>query len=271
MRAYRVTVGAAMAAVWAGTLLSVDGVAAAAAAEILLNHQWAERAFAEKSAEVPPANRLVIVHEDMPGDTKLGRCAAVTAPPMRLGNKVYEHGIGVNSLSVVRVILEKPAQCLTSMIGVDRNMDNSAASVRFHVSVDGQDVFATDVVRAGAVPQAIDVPLNGAQRFDLTVDVGGDDRNSDQADWADAKVVLQDGSELWLDDIGRQVTPVGGLPFSFVYDGKHSSEFIGGLETENRGGAGQRDQAPSNPHVDRPEQRAGGPSRLHDLPGHGRR
>ena len=28
---------------------------------------------------------------------------------MRLGDKVYEHGIGVNSLSVIRVILEKPA------------------------------------------------------------------------------------------------------------------------------------------------------------------
>ena len=44
--------------------------------------------------------------------------------------------------------------------------------------------------RAGAAPQAIDVPLSGAKSFDLTVDVGGDDRNSDQADWADAKVVL---------------------------------------------------------------------------------
>ena len=85
MRVNRFTVCAAMAAVWAGTLLSAAGVAAAADAEIRLNRQWAERAFAEKSAEVPPANRLVIVHEDVPGDTKLGRCAAVTAPPMRLG------------------------------------------------------------------------------------------------------------------------------------------------------------------------------------------
>ena len=206
--------------------MSVGSVAAGADAEILLNRQWAEQAFAERSAEVKPASCLVIVHEDMPGDTKLGRCAAVTAPPMRLGDKVYEHGLGVNSLSVMRVILEKPAKRFTSMIGVDRNMDNSPASVRFHVSVDGKDVFATDVIRARAAPRAIDVPLSGAKSFDLTVNVGGDDRNSDQADWADAKVVLQDGSELWLDDIARRATPVGGLPFSFVYGGKHSSEFI---------------------------------------------
>ena len=226
MRTNTLTVCAAMAAVWSGTLMSVGGVAAGADAEILLNRQWAEQAFGEKSTEIKPASRLVIVHEDMPGDTKLGRCAAVTAPPMRLGDKVYEHGIGVNSLSVIRVILEKPAKRFTSMIGVDRNMDNSPASVRFHVSVDGKDVFASDVIRARAAPQAIDAPLNGAKSFDLIVDVGGDDRNSDQADWADAKVVLQDGSELWLDDIARRATPVGGLPFSFVYGGEHSSEFI---------------------------------------------
>ena len=157
MRAITLTVCAAIAAGWAGTLMSVGGVAAGADAEILLNRRWAEQAFAEKSADIKPANRLVIVHEDMPGDTKLGRCAAVTAPPLRLGDKVYEHGIGVNSLSVIRVTLEKPARRFTAVIGVDRNMDHSPASVRFHVSVDGKDVFATDVIRARAAPQAIDV------------------------------------------------------------------------------------------------------------------
>ena len=76
------------------------------------------------------------------------------------------------------------------------------------------------------------MPLNGAKEFDLIVDDAGDDRGWDQADWADAKVVLQDGSELWLDDIARQATPVGGLPFSFVYGGKHSSEFINDWKRE---------------------------------------
>ena len=232
MRTNPLSVCVALAAGWAATLMSTGGIAAEADAEILLNRRWAEQAFAEKPADFKPANRLVIVHEDAPGDTKLGRCAAVNAPPMRLGDKVYEHGIGVNSLSVIRVILEKPAKRFTAVIGVDRNMDNSPASVRFHVSVDGKDVFATDVIRARAVPRAIEVPLNGAKSFDLTVDVGGDDRNSDQADWADAKVVLEDGSELWLDDIGRQASPVGGLPFSFVYGGKHSFEFINGWKRE---------------------------------------
>ena len=215
-----------MAAVLGGTLISVGSVAVGLDAEVLFNRQWAAQAFSENSVETKPKNCLTVVHEDMAGDTKLGRCAAVGGPPMRLGDKVYEHGIGVNSRSVIRIDLEKPAKRFTSVIGLDRNVDNSAASVRFHVSVDGKDLFATDIIRAGDAPRAIDVPLGGARSVELIVDVGGDDRGWDQADWADAKIVLEDGSELWLDDIARQMTPAGGLPFSFVYGGKHSSEFI---------------------------------------------
>ncbi len=226
MRARVAVTCVAIAIVGAGIPISTPCLAGETVPEVMLNRQWAERAFTQDPPAPPPANRLVIIHEDAPGDTKLGRCAAVTAPPMRLGDRVYEHGIGVNSLSVIRVILAKPAECFTSTIGIDRNMDHSPASVRFHVSVDDSDLFATDVIRAGDAPQDVHVPLNGRRSFDLIVDVGGDDRNSDQADWADAKVTLQDGTELWLDDIGRQATPVSGLPFSFVYGGRHSSEFI---------------------------------------------
>jgi len=60
----------------------------------------------------------------------------------------------------------------------------------------------------------------------MIADNGRDRRAYDQGDWADAKVSLQDGSEIWLDELTDQA-PIGPhLPFSFVYGGKHSSEFI---------------------------------------------
>ena len=77
MRTNPLSVCVALAAGWAATLMSTGGIAAEADAEILLNGRWAEQAFAEKPADFKPVNRLVIVHEDAPGDTKLGRCAAV--------------------------------------------------------------------------------------------------------------------------------------------------------------------------------------------------
>ena len=79
------------------------------------------------------ANRLVILHEDEPGDTKMGRCAA--GGPLRLGDKTYPRGIGVNSHSTLRVTLDRPARKLLAVIGLDRNVDNTQASCRFHVRV----------------------------------------------------------------------------------------------------------------------------------------
>jgi len=195
------------------------------APEVALNRQWAERVFAEAPHDPAPSDRLTVVHEDVAGDTKVGRCAA--GPPLRLGDKVYTRGIGVNSVSVMRVSLGRPAARFVADIGLDRNVEGTAASVRFHVSVGGKDLFATDVLRPTGAVQHIDAPLSGAQSFDLTVDDGGDGRGWDQGDWADARVVLQDGSELWLDDLARQATLGAELPFSFVYGGRPSAVLLG--------------------------------------------
>ena len=198
-------------------------------AEVVLNRRWAESAFAELPG-TSRGDRLAIVHEDVAGDTKVGRCAA--GGPIRLGDREYERGVGVNSHSVMRVSLTRPAARLVADIGLDRNVDGTAASVRFHVSVGGEDLFATDVVRPTGGVQSIDVPLKGAREFDLTVDDGGDGRGWDQGDWADPRVVLEDGSELWLDELARRAEVATELPFSFVYGGRPSSEFIVGWQRE---------------------------------------
>ena len=210
--------------------MSTNSTVAGADADVSLNRQWALQMFSSKPDDTKPVNRLVVVHEDGAGDTKKGRCAA--GGPIRLGDKTYAHGIGVNSHSVIRVILTQPATKFLAVIGLDRNADNTAASVRFHVAIGGKDKFATEVMRAGAKPVDIDIPLKGAKEFVLTVDNGGDSRDWDQADWADAKVVLEDGSEVWLDELTDQAPVKAHLPFSFVYGGKHSSEFINGWKRQ---------------------------------------
>jgi alpha-galactosidase len=196
-----------------------------AAAEPEFHAQWFDRVFAESPAAVTPQNRLVLIKEGAPGDTKIGRCSA--GGPLRLGQKVYQRGIGVNSYSVLRVTLTKPAARLLADIGMDRNVDGTAASSAFHILVAGKDVFATKVLRPADGMQKIDVPLGGARQFDLIADEGGDGRGWDQGDWADAQVVLDDGSRLWLDDLAREASVGDDLPFSFVYGGKPSGEFLG--------------------------------------------
>jgi len=201
--------------------------------EVELNRSWAEAAFSPTGRAFEPPGRLTVVHEDHPGDTKPGRCAF--GGPILLGDRTYERGIGVNSHSVMRVTLAQPAERFLADIGLDRNVDGTVASVRFHVSVAGEDLFATDVMRPADGVRSIDVPLDGAREIDFVVDVGPDDRAFDQADWADARIVLEDGSDVWLDDLAGQSAIGDGFPFSFVYGGTHSSALLAGWTAELSG------------------------------------
>ena len=62
----------------------------------------------------------------------------------------------------------------------------------------------------------------------IAIGDGGDGISCDVADWADAKVQLADGSEVWLGDmelIDAGEEPFSNEPpFSFTYDGRPFSE-----------------------------------------------
>ena len=105
---------------------------AGAKEEITANANWADMVFGDGMAPAQAANRVTLVHEDVAGDTKVGRCGFGT--PLRLGEKTYTRGIGVNSRSVLRVSTAQPAARFVADIGLDRNVDNTAASVTMHVT-----------------------------------------------------------------------------------------------------------------------------------------
>ncbi|MBD3176581.1 MAG: hypothetical protein GF320_15480 [Armatimonadia bacterium] len=141
-------------------VVAVDarGLEAQGLPEVEINQAWEERVFGQAASEQPS---LVLLEEEGPGDTKLGRCAA--GGPIRLGDRVYERGIGVNSYSALRLTLAGGADRLLAAIGLDRNVDGTPGSVRFRVRADGTDLLATDVIHAGDAPQSIDIRLGGAR------------------------------------------------------------------------------------------------------------
>lgn len=187
--------------------------------DIQTNLEWAVRAFSDNARQMQPGG-IAVLYEDGIGDTKFSRSTAGGA--LRLGDQTYEHGIGVNAYSVIHVALPRPGKMLRATIGVDRNMDNTPASVRFRVESEGRVLFKTDVMRAGDAPVTIEVPLDGVSAFELIVDNGGDNRSFDQADWGDVRVVLDDDSELYLDSLARTGDTGVMWPFSFVYGGRPS-------------------------------------------------
>ena len=86
------------------------------------------------------------------------------------------------------------------------------------------EVFTSQVRRRKDGPSPLDVPLNGAGEFEIRVKDGGDGRGWDQALWAEAKVLLADGTVISLHDLPMEGNPFG---FSFQYHGTGSAELLG--------------------------------------------
>jgi hypothetical protein len=74
-----------------------------------------------------------------------------------------------------------------SLIGID---DSTAGrgSVIFRVLVDGQERFASPILRGGDAPLPVSVDLRGAKKLELLVDYADRADVLDHADWLDARL-----------------------------------------------------------------------------------
>src|SRR5262249_48761200 len=100
------------------------------------------------------------------------------------------------------------------------------SSVRFLIEVGDKRVFTSEFMKPSAGGNSIDVPLNGVLAFDLIVESAPDSKGFNRSDWADARVLVKDGSRVWLDDIADQWNVSRDLPFSFMYGGEPSRKLL---------------------------------------------
>ncbi len=152
---------------------------------------------------------------------------------MNIAGVTYARGLYCHAVSNVVVHLPGPARRFTAVVGVDSNEQTTGGrgSVHFAVSAGGKQLFRSDLMREGMRGVPVSVDLGGAREFVLEVDDGGDGISCDQSDWADARVTLSDGRQLWLGEMlmsgvaDPDAFPVS-APFSFKLDGRPSSEFL---------------------------------------------
>ena len=193
--------------------------------------RWIAAKFDGKETPVAkPETCLEVVanHDPVFLDNRAGK-------KLKIGGKLYDRGLYCHAPSHLNVYLPKPAKRFMGAVGIDTNAEQTAAgngSVHFRVNANKREIFASDLLRGAQDAVEFELPLNGAQDFSLIIDDGGDGISCDQSDWADARVELEDGSILYLSDLdlvdsGRYDRTLDlGFPFSFVYDGKSSSEFL---------------------------------------------
>lgn len=193
--------------------------------ELATARQWTQaRLLGEPPVAVSPGLEVIANHDPV---QKNGRFEK----PLKLGDTEYVRGLYCHADGQVLVRLPGPGKTFSAVVGVDNNENTSSGSgsVVFSVSASGTALFRSDVLRGAEAGVPISVELAGATEFVLEVSDSGDGISADQADWADAKVTLADGGELWLADLPMAggpalVEPV--LPFSFTYDGRTFADLV---------------------------------------------
>ncbi|MCH2129292.1 MAG: NPCBM/NEW2 domain-containing protein [Pirellulaceae bacterium] len=136
--------------------------------------------------------------------------------PLNLNGKLYERGIFTHARSRIVVQLPSPGKSFVSTAGIisDSFAAGGQGSVIYSVSLKDKNLFRSDVRREGMPPLSIDVDLQGETLFLLEVSETTDGIAADQACWADAKVTLQDGTELWLSEM-KEVPPSDAFRYAF--------------------------------------------------------
>ncbi|MBX7257474.1 MAG: alpha-galactosidase [Candidatus Hydrogenedentes bacterium] len=193
--------------------------------ELATAQQWAETKFGESGAAFFP-NPGIEVLANHNAVQKNGRFGV----GLRIGETSFERGLYCHASSKLIVRLPGAGKRFRATVGVDLNNDtsNGQGSIVFVVLAGGKELFRSGVIHGKDAGVPVDVPLNGASEIVLAIEDGGDGISSDQGDWGNACFTLDDGKEVWLDELpmpgGFVLLDAGTLPFSFVYNGKPFAE-----------------------------------------------
>ena len=228
--------------------------------ELTIARRWAQEHFVR--AEKPASEESGSKDAAKPGLVVLDNYGPVQqngrdGGPLKIAETQFRRGLYCHAISRVLVRLPGPGKAFTAKVGIDTNGQYTGGSAEFTVSVGDKRAFKSPVKHRGEPPTPVDVDLAGATEFVIAVGCGGDNINSDQATWADAKVTLADGREVWLGDLPLIEASLHNRradipPFSFLYGGVCSDELLGQWRfeetaVEESGGRKKRTQTYTDP------------------------
>jgi len=189
---------------------------------------WAITAFTGVRPPARAAGVCVEVRRQDHSALRFGQSCIDT--PLKIGSREFARGLGTHAAS--EIVLELPAGAKTflAQVGIDNNADTGGqrGTVQFSVEIGGKEVFRTPTLKGGQEPVEVAVGLPaGTRAITLKVDPIADGAGHDQADWADARIVMENGTELRA-DADRIPIVTGAPPFSFLYDGVASAKVLAG-------------------------------------------
>jgi hypothetical protein len=107
---------------------------------------------------------------------------SVYGKPLSIGGQAYQTGFGTHATSRIEISFPAEYKTFTGSCGVDDEVDEHG-SVVFKV-LDGEKVlFESPLMRGRMKAADFSAPVNGLKSLTLIVENGGDNINSDHADW----------------------------------------------------------------------------------------
>ena len=193
--------------------------------------RWAARAFGRKVEAASPKRPALILRRQDHG--QLGINKSVLATPLRIGTKIFRRGLGSHADSEILVVLPAKAKTFAAAVGIDNNPDTQGTrgTVQFSVEAAGCVLFSSGILSGGGAPVEVTVPIPaGTRQIVLKTHQTEDGPSHDHADWADARIILEDGTVTWLDALApkapAELFPADRPPFSFVYGGGPSATLL---------------------------------------------
>jgi len=190
--------------------------------EMLQKAQWVKVNLPKFAATEPTA--AIIVERNLGQVIKDARGKS----PLQIGKTQYKRGLFCHANSLLTVQLPSEGKSFSATVGLDHNDDTKGGtgSIVFCVKVGQKEAFKSYVMRYNTPAAVAAVDLGGAKSFTLEVAATGESIGWDQADWADAKVTLAGGKELYLSDLPVIQQPDASVLLSFTYNGQPSDKLL---------------------------------------------
>ena len=164
---------------------------------------------------------------------------------LKIAGATFTRGVVMPGTGTITVHLPAPGKRFAARVGVDSNdvgyyLNAGRGSVIASVHAGGRELFRSSLLSEGVAAATINVPLEGVREFTLKLEAVGQHGRTwqsewDMADWAEARVELETGTSIWVDELPVGPMPesyAAALPFSFRYGGRASSDLLATWKTE---------------------------------------
>ncbi|MCP2604615.1 NPCBM/NEW2 domain-containing protein [Candidatus Aminicenantes bacterium AH-873-B07] len=113
---------------------------------------------------------------------------AISGLPLKIGNTIYKRGIGTHAPSEIIYNINGQYNKFIAIIGVDSHIQKDKGSVEFKIYGDGKLLWESGLMRKKDLAKKIELDITGIKTLCLEVEDGGDGKDWDHANWAEAKI-----------------------------------------------------------------------------------